>query len=51
MPARMRKLPHSRMYRVFDDKGHIHAERTTKSKAEAQIRLLNGIRHGMKVRR
>jgi hypothetical protein len=41
MPAYKRKLPHSRMYRVRDAKGHVYAKRTTKRKAEAQVRLLN----------
>ena len=47
MPAKMRKLPHSRFYRVYDDKGHVHAKRTTKENAERQIRLIEGVRHGM----
>lgn len=51
MPAQMRKLPHSRFYRVTDDKGHVHSFRTTKSKAMSQIRLLNGVSHGMKLRK
>lgn len=49
MPVRMKKLPHSSKYRVYDgDK--IVAQRTTKEKAEAQVRLLRGIAHGMKTR-
>lgn len=51
MPAMMRKLPKQNRYRVFDSKGHIHAKSTTKRKAEAQIRLLNGVRHGMVTRK
>lgn len=49
MPAKMRKLPNSMKYRVYDgDK--IVAKRTTKKKAERQVRLLRGIAHGMKPR-
>lgn len=44
-PAKMRKLPHSRMYRVYDPKGRIHAYKTTKKKAEAQIRILKQANH------
>ncbi len=50
MPATMRKLPGRNLYRVTDNKGKVHAKATTKSKAEAQIRLLNGVSHGMVVR-
>lgn len=50
MPAKMRKLPHSSKYRVWND-GKIVAKGTTKKKAEAQIRLLRGIEHGLKPRR
>jgi len=45
MPAKIRKLPHSSKYRVYND-GKIVAKSTTKKKAEAQIRLLRGIEHG-----
>ena len=39
------------MYRVVNTStGKVHAEKTTKEKAEAQIRLLQGVEHGMKVR-
>jgi len=41
MPAKKRKLPNSNFYEVIDDKGHVHAKRTTKDKAEAQVRILN----------
>ena len=50
MPVRMKKLPNSTKYRVYDgDK--IVAKRTTKEKAEKQVRLLRGIAHGMKPRK
>ena len=44
MPAKMRKLPGKRLYKVTDDKGHVHAKGTTKEKAEAQVRILNQAR-------
>ena len=44
MPAKMRKLPGKRLYRVTDNKGKIHAFGTTKRKAEAQVRILNNLR-------
>lgn len=47
MPARMRKLPNSNKYRVYDGK-KVTAIATTKANAEAQVRLLNSIRHGFK---
>ena len=31
--------------------GQVHAEHTTRPKAEAQVRLLRGIEHGMKPRK
>jgi len=50
MPVKMRKLPRSSMYRVWNDK-KVVAKRTTKKKAEAQAKLLRGIEHGMKLRK
>ncbi len=47
MPVRMRKLPNSNTYRVYIGK-RVAAKRTTKKKAEAQVKLLKGIAHGMK---
>ena len=39
------------MYKVVNSStGKVHAEKTTKAKAEAQLRLLRGVEHGMKVR-
>lgn len=36
-------------YKVINEKtGKVHAKGTTKAKAEAQIRFLGGIEHGMK---
>lgn len=49
MPPKMRKLPNQRFYRVYDGK-NVVAKRTTKKKAEKQIRLLRGLSHGMKSR-
>ena len=47
MPAKIVKLRNKNRYKVVDNKGHIHAKNTTKAKAESQVRLLNGISHGM----
>ena len=35
---------------VNTQSGKVHAEHTTKDKADAQVRLLRGVEHGMKVR-
>lgn len=51
MPAFKRKLPGSNKFRVYDNKGHIHSYRTSRENADKQIRLLNGISHGMKLRK
>lgn len=48
MPARIRKLPNQEKWEVIDDKGHHHSFRTTKKLAMSQVKLLNGIAHGMK---
>ena len=48
MPYTKRKV--NGCYRVSTPSG-IKAKCTTKSKAEAQIRLLRGIEHGMKPRK
>lgn len=32
------------------DTGKVHAKHTTKAKAEAQIRLMHGVEHGMQPR-
>lgn len=50
MPIKMKKLPNSSKYRVYDGK-RIVAKRTTKKKAEAQVRLLRGVSHGMKLKK
>jgi hypothetical protein len=49
MPVRMRKLPGSNRYRVYDGK-RITARATTKSKGQRQMNLLRGVAHGMKPR-
>lgn len=39
------------MFKVVNTStGKVHAEKTTLAKAEAQLRLLRGVEHGMKVR-
>ena len=50
MPAKIRKLPNSNKVRVWWG-GKVVAKETTISKAKAQIRLLGGVSHGMKLRR
>lgn len=47
MPYKMRKVDG---YRVSSPSG-VHAKGTTKEKAEAQMRLLRGVEHGMVLRR
>ena len=46
MPYKIRKLPRSRMVRVYKGK-EIIAKKTTKTKAEKQVRFLRGLEHGM----
>jgi hypothetical protein len=46
MPAKKRKLP-SGKYQVSTP-SEVHAKGTTKTKAEAQVRLLNAVEHGFK---
>jgi hypothetical protein len=43
MPAIMRKIRGTNSYRVTDNKGRVHAKKTTKKKAEAQVRILNNL--------
>jgi len=46
MPYKMRKLPNKNKYRVYNSRtGEIHAYSTSKKKAEAQIRLLRGLKN------
>lgn len=50
MPYRLRKV--GTRYEVVNTRtGRVHAKHTTKAKAEAQLRLLRGIEHGMVPRR
>jgi len=49
MPYVKRKLPLKDAYQVKNvDTGMVHSRKTTKRKAESQIRLLNAIDHGFK---
>lgn len=51
MPVKVRKLPRKgNHYRVYDGK-KVVAKDTTKEKADAQVRLLLGISHGMRLKR
>lgn len=42
---KMRKLPRSKKYRVYDGK-RVIAKRTTRSKAQGQMGLIQGLKHG-----
>jgi hypothetical protein len=42
MPAHMRKIRNKNRWRVTDINGRVHAKSTSKRKAEAQVRILNG---------
>ena len=46
MPYAIRKLKNGKYRVVNADTGEVHAEETTKEKAEAQIRLMNASEHG-----
>lgn len=50
MPYKIRKLPHSNRVRVYKGK-EIIARKTTRDKAEKQVRLLRGLEHGMILRK
>lgn len=49
-PLKIRHLPHSRKVRVYDGK-RVIAKETTLENAESQMRLINGLKHGMKLRK
>jgi hypothetical protein len=40
-PAKLRKLPNKNRFTVKDKAGRVFAKSTSKSKAEAQLRILN----------
>ena len=47
MPYKIRKLPNSDKYKVFNsDTGKVHSEHTTKKNAKAQVRLLYSLESG-----
>lgn len=49
MPYKIERNPGTHTYKVINTQTNfIHAASTTKAKAEAQIRLLHGIEHGLK---
>lgn len=50
MPLRKRKLPRKNKWRVYDGK-RVIAKETTLENAESQMRLINGLKHGMKLRK
>jgi hypothetical protein len=43
MPVSVKKIKGKNLYKVVDASGKVHAKGTTKTKAEAQKRLLNMI--------
>ena len=52
MPIKVRKVRGKECYQVKNiDTGKIHATCSTKSNAEAQKRLLDGLEHGMKLKK
>jgi len=52
MPYTIRKLPNKNKFRVYrffgTKKSEVVAKETTLKKAKAQVRLLEGIKHGWK---
>lgn len=51
MPYQVRKNDDDSFRVENTDTGEVHSKHTTKEKAEAQVRLLHGVEHGMKPRR
>lgn len=52
MPYQIRKVRNKECYTVKNkDTGKIHAQCTTKVKAEKQVKLLHMVDHGMKLRK
>lgn len=52
MPIKVRKVRGKECYQVKNiDSGKIHAKCSTKAKAESQKRLLDGLEHGMKLKK
>ena len=48
MPYSIQRNPGTNTYRVVNTQTHyVHAKSTTKARAEAQVRLLHGIEHGL----
>jgi len=50
MPYELEQISPRRYSVMNTNTGQLHSKHTSKKKAEAQIRLLNGIEHGMKVK-
>jgi len=50
MPYSLEQISPRRYSVINTNTGQLHSKHTSKKKAEAQIRLLNGIEHGMKVK-
>lgn len=50
MPYQIRKNDDGTYRVVNEDTGDVKAKSTTKEDAEAQVRLLHGVEHGMKPR-
>ncbi len=48
MPEKIKKIRGKNKFKVVNiSTGQIHAKETTRGNAEAQVRFLNGLRHGM----
>jgi len=51
MPYKIVKIGVGKYKVVNSETGAVHAENTTKAKAEAQVRLLESVEHGMKLKK
>lgn len=50
MPYRIEELDSGKFKVVNKESGNVHSKATSRSNAEAQVRLLHGVEHGMKPR-
>lgn len=51
MPYKIVSIGHGKVKVVNAQTGKVHAKSTTRSEAEKQIRLMQGVEHGMKLRK
>ena len=50
MPYAIEKLDSGKFKVVNKESGNVHSKATSRASAEAQVRLLHGVEHGMKPR-